>query len=145
MANTWRSAAVLNARAGVIGDPGGVDTEFDHGALLAAEAGWTRRGKLALGVWRYTHDQDDILDVDAAGDPVPRTAAGAYLLETVPTVLHILARHAADPEEAARHFIDLDRYGDHPFDSLPPRWNDAVKKYGEDVRSSDFPSLDESY
>lgn len=77
---TYVQAAVLNARAGVIGDPGGVDTEFDHGALLAAEAGWTRRGKLALGVWRYTQDQDDILDVDAAGDPVPRTAAGAYLL-----------------------------------------------------------------
>jgi hypothetical protein len=41
-------------------------------------------------------------------------------------------RRYADPEEAARHFIDLDRYGDHPFDSLPPRWNDAVTKYGED-------------
>ncbi|MFZ3005204.1 MAG: carbohydrate porin [Phenylobacterium sp.] len=77
---TYIQAAALNAHAGVIGDPGGVDTEFDHGALLAAEAGWTGRGKLALGVWRYTQDQDDILDIDAAGDPVPRAAAGAYLL-----------------------------------------------------------------
>ncbi len=41
-------------------------------------------------------------------------------------------RRYADPGEASRHFIDLDRYGDHPFDSLPPRWDDAVLKYGED-------------
>ena len=41
-------------------------------------------------------------------------------------------RRYADPEEAARHYIDLDRYGDHPFDSLPRRWEEAVAKYGED-------------
>ncbi len=41
-------------------------------------------------------------------------------------------RRYADPEEASRHFIDLDRYGDHPFDSLPQRYVDAVSKYGED-------------
>jgi hypothetical protein len=41
-------------------------------------------------------------------------------------------RRYADPEEAPRHFIDLDRYGDHPFDSLPVRWDEAVAKYGED-------------
>lgn len=36
------------------------------------------------------------------------------------------------PDEAPRHYIDIDRYGDHPFDSIPTHWNDAVKKYGED-------------
>ncbi|MBL7924308.1 MAG: S1/P1 Nuclease [Bacteroidia bacterium] len=41
-------------------------------------------------------------------------------------------RRYADPAEAPRHFIDLDRYGDHPFDSLPRRWEEAVAKYGED-------------
>ncbi len=81
---TYVQAAVLNARAGVIGDPGGVDTEFGHGALLAAEAGWTGRGKVALGGWRYTKEQDDILDIDAAGDPMRRVAAGAYLLVDQP-------------------------------------------------------------
>ncbi len=48
--------------------------------------------------------------------------------------------HAVDPDkrrnvvadEAPRHYIDIDRYGDHPFDSIPINWNDAVKKYGED-------------
>lgn len=42
-------------------------------------------------------------------------------------------RRYADPEEAPRHFIDLDRYGDKPFDSLPKRWSDAVLKFGEDT------------
>lgn len=51
-----------------------------------------------------------------------------------------ISEHAVDPdkrryankEEAPRHYIDLDRYGDHPLDSLPHFWNKAVKKYGED-------------
>ena len=51
-----------------------------------------------------------------------------------------LTKHATDPDtrrnvvaaEAPRHYIDLDHYGAHPFDSLPRRWKDAVKKFGED-------------
>ena len=54
--------------------------------------------------------------------------------------IDFLTDHAVDPdmrryanaEEAPRHFIDVDRYGDHPFDSLPMFWNDAVKKFSED-------------
>ncbi len=41
-------------------------------------------------------------------------------------------RRFSDPHEAARHFLDSDRYGLHPFDSIPHRWKDAVAKYGED-------------
>lgn len=52
-----------------------------------------------------------------------------------------LTVHAVDPDkrryavegEAACHFIDLDRYGDHPFDSIPRKWKDAVAKYTEDT------------
>jgi len=52
-----------------------------------------------------------------------------------------LTIHAVDPDkrryavegEAACHFIDLDRYGDHPFDSIPQRWKDAVAKFSEDT------------
>jgi hypothetical protein len=36
------------------------------------------------------------------------------------------------PEEGSRHFIDLDRYGESPLDSIPVRWSDAVTKYTEE-------------
>lgn len=42
-------------------------------------------------------------------------------------------RRYSDPNEAPHHYIDLDRYGVSPFDSLPRRWEDAVAKYGEDT------------
>lgn len=56
-----------------------------------------------------------------------------------PNIL-FLHEHAVDPdkrryaikEEGPRHYIDLDRYGKHPFDSLPRNWNKAVAKYSED-------------
>ena len=32
-----------------------------------------------------------------------------------------------------RHYIDIDRYGPSPFDSLPKFWKDAVRKYSEDT------------
>jgi hypothetical protein len=54
--------------------------------------------------------------------------------------LEFLTEHAVDPdkrryavpEEAPRHYIDIDHYGKYPFDSLPRRWDLAVKKYSED-------------
>ena len=71
--------AVLNANAGVIGDPGSVDTSFDEGALVIGEYAWTGSGKIAFGAWGYTDDQDDIRDLDFLGDPVQRDARGAYV------------------------------------------------------------------
>ncbi len=41
-------------------------------------------------------------------------------------------RRYSDPAEAPRHFIDIDHYGVHPFDSIPERWDDAVEKFTED-------------
>jgi len=77
----YARVALLNAHAGVPGDPDGVDTEFDHGALLIGEAGVDGGiGSLAIGLWRYTDEQDDIRDITPAGDPVKRTAQGGYLL-----------------------------------------------------------------
>ncbi len=48
-----------------------------------------------------------------------------------------LTDHAADPDmrryaskgEAPRHYIDLDNYGQPPFDSLPRQWTDAMQRY----------------
>jgi hypothetical protein len=54
--------------------------------------------------------------------------------------IEFLTEHAVDPdkrryavsEEAPRHYIDIDHYGIYPFDSLPRKWEDAMKKYSED-------------
>ena len=78
--NIYAQAAVLNANAGVLGDPGGIHTSFDKGVLIIAEAGWQGRGKVAFGTWRYTDKQDDIRTVTLAGDPAHATAKGAYVL-----------------------------------------------------------------
>lgn len=42
-------------------------------------------------------------------------------------------RRYADSLEAPRHYLDTDHYGKNPFDSIPKKWNDAVKKYSEDT------------
>ena len=52
-----------------------------------------------------------------------------------------LEEHAVDPdkrryafeEEAPRHFIDLDRYGPWPHDTLPRAWDEAVALFGEET------------
>ena len=54
--------------------------------------------------------------------------------------INFLTEHAVDPDkrryivpgEGPRHYIDLDRYGRYPFDSLPRQWKAAVTRYGED-------------
>lgn len=70
-------AAVLNAKAGVLGDPGGVDLDFKGGALVIAEAGWTGVGKVALGAWRYSDRQPGLGPV---ANPRGEIAQGVYLL-----------------------------------------------------------------
>lgn len=41
-------------------------------------------------------------------------------------------RRYAVPEEGPRHYIDIDHYGEYPYNNLPRRWKDAVAKFGED-------------
>lgn len=41
-------------------------------------------------------------------------------------------RRYAIPEEAPRHYIDMDRYGSYPFEALPRNWDQAVEKYTVD-------------
>jgi hypothetical protein len=41
-------------------------------------------------------------------------------------------RRYAVPEEAARHYIDLDDYGDSAAHKLPRYWKDAVARYSND-------------
>lgn len=76
----YARVAVLNALAGVVGDPGGVDWSFDDGVLAIAEAGIDGPTRMSLGAWRYSRRQDDIRSLDATGAPVRRHAQGAYVL-----------------------------------------------------------------
>ncbi len=42
-------------------------------------------------------------------------------------------RRYTDPLEANHHFLDADRYGEFPFDSVPQQWNNAIIKYSADT------------
>ena len=76
----YLKAALINADAGVLGDPGGIDLSMREGALVIGELGWTGRGKVAVGYWRYTKLQDDIRETMPGGTPARRRAQGGYLL-----------------------------------------------------------------
>lgn len=51
-----------------------------------------------------------------------------------------ISEHAVDPDkrryavagEGPRHYIDIDHWGEYPYDSLPRKWKDAVAKYSLD-------------
>lgn len=55
--------------------------------------------------------------------------------------IEYITEHAVDPDkrryankdEAPRHYIDIDHYGIHAFDSVPKYWSKAVAKYSEDT------------
>lgn len=53
-----------------------------------------------------------------------------YLTEeaAVPDLRKYVIGDRAEPD---RHYIDLEEFGAHPFDSLPETWDAAVRKYGE--------------
>jgi porin len=81
---SYARLAVLNAAAGTLGDPQGIDLSFDSGALVIGEVGIANAGgKLGVGGWGYTDRHDDIDATDAAGDPVQRMAWGVYAIGEV--------------------------------------------------------------
>lgn len=55
--------------------------------------------------------------------------------------INYISEHAIDPDkrryigkdEAPRHYIDIDHYGEEPFKVMPRKWNDAVAKFSEDT------------
>lgn len=52
--------------------------------------------------------------------------------------IEFVTEHAVDPDkrryatkfEAVRHYIDIDHWGNYPFDNLPREFDDALMKYG---------------
>ena len=49
---------------------------------------------------------------------------------TSPAVDPDMRRYVAK-EQAPRHCIDIDHYGESPFDEVPREWDDAVEKFTE--------------
>ena len=55
--------------------------------------------------------------------------------------IEYISEHATDPDkrsminknEAIKHYVDIDHYGDKPFEIVPIYWKDAVAKYTEDT------------
>lgn len=88
-------------------------------------------GPLWRFVERYVPQQEGNIVIDACA----LWYSGAFLLETVPTVLHILMRHADDPEEAISRAVNDTKDNDsigaivgaavgalHGEERLPDRW-----------------------
>ena len=72
--------AAFNAQASTLGDPDGIDTDFDEGALLIGETGWNGPTRVAVGAWRYDQSQDDIRALAPDGSPARSEAQGVYAL-----------------------------------------------------------------
>ena len=97
------------------------------------------RGKWRGPLWRLVDEKVP----PAIGLPLIEAAetwySGAYLLETVPSVLHILARHAADPREAIVRAVNDTKDNDtiaaivgaavgalHGEQALPAEWREGL-------------------
>ena len=109
-------------------------------------------------LWRYVDEQvrealaRDRSVLDAAED----WYSGAHLFETLPTVLHILARHAHDPEEAIVRAVNDTKDNDtvaaivgaavgalHGEGALPARWvRDLLGRTGAEDDGRAFELLD---
>lgn len=70
--------ALVNANAGTLGDPQGVDLGFGAGLLAIGEVGLARDGKIAFGAWTYSTRQPRIHRGRADGTPTLARAYGLY-------------------------------------------------------------------
>ncbi|MGA0601978.1 carbohydrate porin [Caulobacter sp. KR2-114] len=109
--------AVVNALAGTLGDPGGVNTDFSQGVILWGETGWkTGGGKIAVGAWGYSKGQPDLRDTLPSGDPKPAATHGAYVMIDQPVL-------KGDKGPQASAFL---RFGVSDGDTTPYRAAGAV-------------------
>lgn len=104
-------AITLDGVPGDQNNPQGTYVKFDEGdgALNVIEGGIplsspenAHNNKLAFGVWQYTTLFDDILDVDANGNPVQRVSRGAYAM-----VEKVLQYQAASDTELLSGFFRI--------------------------------------
>ena len=110
--DVYVKVAAIDAHAGTIGDPGGVNTSFSDGLIMWGEVGWTAKGKIALGVWGYTKGQPDLRDTLPSGEPRPTGSHGAYVMIDQPIL------KVADDALQASAFL---RFGVSDGDTTPYR------------------------
>jgi porin len=88
-AGYYLQAATLDGVPGDPGNPHGTHVQFNkgdgalnviEGAIPLSVAENAHDNKLALGAWRYTARFDDLVDVDANGNPVKRVSHGCYAM-----------------------------------------------------------------
>ena len=115
---------------------------------LEGETEYAPRGGVYRGyrgpLWRFVDER--LADAEARGLTAREACdgwySGAYLLETVPSVLYILARHGADPEEAIVRAVNDTKDNDtiaaivgaaagalHGASALPERWVGRLPGY----------------
>ena len=115
---------------------------------LEGETEYEPRGGAYRGyrgpLWRFVDER--LADAEARGlsalEACDEWHSGAYLLETVPSVLYILTRHGADPEEAIVRAVNDTKDNDtiaaivgaaagalHGTAALPERWVGQLPGY----------------
>jgi len=73
---------------------------------------------------------------------INRTAVFTLPIDLIPLYksnLDFVVDHSVDPDkrrhasplEAVRHYIDIDQWGDHPYEEVPRMFTDALLKYGQ--------------
>ena len=100
---TYASVAIINARAGTLCDEHGIDLSGHDGALLIGEAGWTGRGKRAIGAWHYTRKQPTIIPPGLTPTEDHHYSQGLYLLAEQGL--------AGKDEDASRYLVGFLRLG----------------------------------
>ena len=78
----YAQAVVINAKAGTLGDAGGIDLSGREGVLFVGEGGWAEgNGKIAAGAWQYSKKQPEVVPpgLTETGRDVPSRGIYAVL------------------------------------------------------------------
>jgi len=98
---------------------------------IAMTSAWMNTTESCSSVWGfYGHKKINRMAVFA----LPQEMIGFYKKN-----IEYVTEHAVDPDkrryatkhEAVRHYIDVDHWGEIPFDEVPRKFDDALIKYGQ--------------
>ncbi len=121
--NFYAQGAVTDGVPGNPNDPRGTQIRLDKGdgALSLAEFGYTPEvaegqiSKTSLGMWRYTARANDLVEVDAFGNPIQRIDQGFYVLTE--QVLY------SEQNNAGQGLVGFARFGTVNKDAYQADWS----------------------